>query len=314
MVLNEKEQKTGELFSSLWTLYSPEEFKKTVELFEKRFTVNGFDVGYIKGKNCLDVGCGSGRYTMAMAELGAEKSIGIDIGEKGIEFAKKSCEGQENVHFEVGSILDIPFEGEKFDFVCCSGVIMHTKNPRKAVEEVFRVLKKGGYAYFLIYGAEGISWNLVMELRTVIQKLGIEFVKQLMVSEKININKQKYLLDNYIVPFIDFYTWSDISSLLKEVGFQTQNRWNKGQFDHESSFDMYIKDLVIQRELFNPENVNIDCSKEQEKLLKRSFQFCNAALKKCELIISDHKKGYISKKMAEMEIYGYGNHRVLARK
>ena len=37
----------------------------------------------IAGKNCLDVGCGNGRYTYAMMKLGAVKVDSFDISEEG---------------------------------------------------------------------------------------------------------------------------------------------------------------------------------------------------------------------------------------
>ena len=43
-------------------------------------------------------------------------------------------------------ITEIPFEDERFDFIMCNHVLEHVKDDRKAMSELFRVLKKGGEA------------------------------------------------------------------------------------------------------------------------------------------------------------------------
>ena len=44
------------------------------------------------------------------------------------------------------NILDIPFKDESFDTVICNHVLEHVENDMKGMSEIFRVLKKGGFA------------------------------------------------------------------------------------------------------------------------------------------------------------------------
>jgi SAM-dependent methyltransferase len=48
----------------------------------------------------------------------------------------------------VGDIHALPLPDNSVEAIICSSVIEHVENPIKAVEEVYRVLKPGGYAYF----------------------------------------------------------------------------------------------------------------------------------------------------------------------
>ena len=48
----------------------------------------------------------------------------------------------------VGDIHDLPFADNSVDAIICSSVLEHVENPIRAVEEIYRVLKPGGYAYF----------------------------------------------------------------------------------------------------------------------------------------------------------------------
>ena len=74
---------TAEVFGPLWERYDDRLFEESVGLFARRFEANGFDLGWFAGKRALDVGCGGGRYTIAMARLGAN-AIGCDIAPRGL--------------------------------------------------------------------------------------------------------------------------------------------------------------------------------------------------------------------------------------
>ena len=56
--------------------------------------------------------------------------------------------------FELYSTLNfenLHFENETFDHVNCQGVVHHTPNTQKAINEIFRVLKRGGKASISVY-------------------------------------------------------------------------------------------------------------------------------------------------------------------
>ena len=47
-------------------------------------------------------------------------------------------------------INKLPFENESFDVVFCNHVLEHIEDDKKAMSELFRVLKKGGFGIFQI--------------------------------------------------------------------------------------------------------------------------------------------------------------------
>jgi len=55
----------------------------------------------------------------------------------------------------VGDIHDLPFEDNSVDAIICIAVLEHVEEPQRAVREMYRVLKPGGYCYihapFLFY-------------------------------------------------------------------------------------------------------------------------------------------------------------------
>jgi ubiquinone/menaquinone biosynthesis C-methylase UbiE len=91
------------------------------------------------GKLLLDVGCGSGSFSIKALTLGA-KVISLDIGFDLLEIAKKKKPGK----FINGNALTLPFDCNYFDIVISSEVIEHTPDPKRAVKEMARVLKNGG--------------------------------------------------------------------------------------------------------------------------------------------------------------------------
>jgi ubiquinone/menaquinone biosynthesis C-methylase UbiE len=101
-------------------------------------------VGNIKGKKLLDVGCGAGVHIQHYLKKEA-KCSGIDISETLIKLARKRCP---EVDFEVGSMLKLPYKDNSFDVVTMSLALHYVDNIKTVLEEVNRVLKKGGLFYY----------------------------------------------------------------------------------------------------------------------------------------------------------------------
>ncbi len=47
-------------------------------------------------------------------------------------------------------ILDLPFEDESFDVIFCNHVLEHIEDDKKAMSELYRVMKKGGWGIFQV--------------------------------------------------------------------------------------------------------------------------------------------------------------------
>lgn len=106
-----------------------------------------------KGK-ALDVGCGSGALTIAVAERNPDASIvGIDRwGKEYASFSQALCErnaqivGVVNVSFREGNAIHLDYPDETFDMVT-SNYVYHNiagVNKQELLLETLRVLKKGG--------------------------------------------------------------------------------------------------------------------------------------------------------------------------
>lgn len=93
----------------------------------------------ITGKSLLDAGCGTGWFSKKALELGADVTS-LDVGDALLTEVKSKC----NSKLVKGDVCEMKFDDNIFDYVISTEVIEHTPNPRKALQEIYRVLKKQG--------------------------------------------------------------------------------------------------------------------------------------------------------------------------
>jgi SAM-dependent methyltransferase len=103
----------------------------------------------LAGKRVLDIGCGEGELTRALARDGAEVT-GIDPHEGRIGRAReKAAEEGVAVTFEVGIGEDLPYADASFDITVLSNSLHHVPADRMAatVAEAARLVASGGVLY-----------------------------------------------------------------------------------------------------------------------------------------------------------------------
>lgn len=245
------EKTTGELFGSLWEKLSGQQYRESIDLFRKRFEVNGFDLSFFEGKKCLDAGTGSGRYAVAMAMHGAEV-IGCDVSISGLETARQRAASIPSLSFVEGSVHDLPFPEGSFDFVCCAGVLHHTTSIARGLDEITRVLKPGGKLFLLLYGDGGLRWRLVQALRPLANELGYDTIDAAISKAGLPANNRKHFLDDLFVPVLDLVKWKDLNDWLSARGYSNIDRWKRGQeFDHEANNDAQIADMQKLANIFS---------------------------------------------------------------
>lgn len=94
----------------------------------------------------LDVGASTGIIDNYLAEHFGHV-VGIDIDQHAIDYASRSSQKQ-NLRFIVADAMNIPFQAGEFDVVICSQVYEHVPDANRMMEEIHRVLSKGGVCYF----------------------------------------------------------------------------------------------------------------------------------------------------------------------
>ena len=92
---------TKKLFGVLWKDRFKDNKINSSKILDEFYKNNKSHLIFIKNKKVLDMGCGSGRFSFALAKKGAKKVIGVDLGEDGLKVAKKykKLSGVKNVEF-----------------------------------------------------------------------------------------------------------------------------------------------------------------------------------------------------------------------
>jgi len=109
----------------------------------------------------LDIGCADGAFTKLIVDKSkAEKIIAIDVLKTNINWAKKKWKNIRQINFRVGDAHDLQFKAQTFDAVFALEVLEHVFEPEKVLKGIKRVLKKDGYAVFLV-PAETLLFKIV---------------------------------------------------------------------------------------------------------------------------------------------------------
>ena len=107
--------------------------------FLERFVV-------LSGLRVLDVGCGGGILSEALAERGASV-LGIDLAESALQAAEAHRAGQA-VEYRLESSRETAARGEVFDVVTCMEMLEHVADPAAVLRDIHALLKPGGWAFF----------------------------------------------------------------------------------------------------------------------------------------------------------------------
>jgi ubiquinone/menaquinone biosynthesis C-methylase UbiE len=127
----------------------------------------GVEENFFQDKICLEAGCGTfAPASQNMLKGGAKKVYSLDLDESIFEIAPRLLSDWEKKYELVtGSVLDLPFPDEYFDFVICDGVLHCTGDIDKGLSEICRVVKSGGSIYISTMGEGGVMKEFEIILR-----------------------------------------------------------------------------------------------------------------------------------------------------
>ncbi len=103
----------------------------------------------VAGKKVLDVGCGGGILSEALAQRGADVS-GIDMGEAPLEVAKlHALESGVTINYRQITAEELAEqEPEQYDVVTCLEMLEHVPDPSSVIRACAKLCKPGGDVYF----------------------------------------------------------------------------------------------------------------------------------------------------------------------
>jgi SAM-dependent methyltransferase len=187
---------------------------------------------WFKGKRVIDVGCGSGRYSWALSELGAEV-LSLDQSEHGLREAAEACKafaGHRTMRIDL--LQPLPAI-DQADLVWSFGVLHHTGDTYRAFRNIAPLVKPGGYLFLMIYGEPraGVKddfdeineyewWRhrtANMDLRAKLQA-----IRDGMARGAFQVNGDEYVhgyFDAIAPPINDLHSFEELESWLTDAGF-----------------------------------------------------------------------------------------------
>ncbi len=98
----------------------------------------------LPGERILDLGCGTGNFSLKLAAAGAVVT-GVDLSEEMLRVAEKRAnQEQRTIDFLRGAGESLPFESESFDGVITMATLEFVDDPERVLGEMLRVTRPGG--------------------------------------------------------------------------------------------------------------------------------------------------------------------------
>jgi ubiquinone/menaquinone biosynthesis C-methylase UbiE len=152
------------------------------EYFEERLKYAALAKSDIKDKICADLGCGTGFISLALAAE-ARLVFSIDISRNMLRelYNNSNKQGLKNIYPIRGSMDDIPLFDSSIDAVFTNMALHHVVEAKKAIAEMYRILKVGGTAVVSDVEQHNGTWA-IEEMHDVWLGFSHEQIKEWMVE------------------------------------------------------------------------------------------------------------------------------------
>ena len=129
----------------LYVLFRDKLFRDDTDRMINALWPNG--AGPAAGTRMIEFGCGPGFYSCGFAARFPQMSVlGIDRAPRQLDCAKRKARrlGLTNCRFENDDVLDLAHADESFDLLIAARLLTVLQNSKRAVAEMYRVLRPGG--------------------------------------------------------------------------------------------------------------------------------------------------------------------------
>ncbi|MBP5855627.1 class I SAM-dependent methyltransferase [Marivibrio halodurans] len=173
--------------------------------------------GVSRDARVLDVGTSTGTNLRLMRDMGFSDVTGLDMSEEAIRFCRDKGLGE----VRQGDICQMPFKDGHFDLVLATDIVEHVDDDARALSEIFRVVRPGGYvlmtvpAFQSLWGAQDILSHHKRRYR----KKGFE---SLVAVSRLRVRRSYYF--NFLL-FLPIFLVRRIISMLK-IPQKSENRFN----------------------------------------------------------------------------------------
>ena len=190
-----------------------------------------------QGHRVAEIGCGPGRATLYLTRLG-HQVWAVDLSVGSLALARRRAPG---ASYTAATNLALPFADASFDAVISDGVIHHTPDARRSLQENARILKPGGYLYLGVYRRHGYYYYFYTYLGIPIRWLErrrwgrwLIHTTLLPVYYLVHLVKSRgrrswkgarhFFYDYIITPRASFHTTQEIKEWIQAMGVELMNQ------------------------------------------------------------------------------------------
>ena len=142
-------------WDQFWKEYQTSKAEQYYIMLRDKIIRRGMNKAFNKNNvKILEAGCGFGSNSRMFKKDPRFDVYCLDLSKEAINAVKKEINNS-----YVGDIQNMPFKDNTFDVVFSAGVIEHFKNDLQAVNELYRVTKKGGIIVTFVPGRYSL-WQL----------------------------------------------------------------------------------------------------------------------------------------------------------
>ena len=120
----------------------------------------------VEGKSVLDIGCGPGHYSVALASRGAARVLGLDFAPAMLDIARARAAKADVANrctFEEGDFLTYPVT-DPFDYGIVMGFMDYIREPQRVIDRVVEIIR--GKAFFSFPTDSGLlAWQRKIRYR-----------------------------------------------------------------------------------------------------------------------------------------------------
>ena len=201
-------------------------------------------LGESKDKRILEVGAGTGRYSIALAKEGYEVDA-LEYTSHNLEIMNSKIQGIQNIRTHQGTALDLSrFADETFDLTMVLGPMYHLytkEDKQKAMSEAIRVTKKGGHILVAYCMNEQTIFTYVFKMG----KLWECVENNMLTEDFLCISEEKDLFELVRLEQIDELnaTFADQLERVKIVATDGATSYMRETIDamDERTFEMWVK-------------------------------------------------------------------------
>lgn len=121
----------------------------------------------VDGRTVIDIGCGPGHYSIALARAGAAQVLGLDFAPGMLTIAREAAQAHgvaQRCTFALGDFLSYPIS-QPFDYAVVMGFMDYVSEPRRVIDRVIEITR--GRAFFSFPKAGGpLAWQRQLRYRS----------------------------------------------------------------------------------------------------------------------------------------------------